>query len=103
MTPGPRPFHQGERDELQNPIADGELKIPTMESFIKKGQPLESNGVKYIPKLDKGFGSVIYYRNGDTRSKKMSAFDAYRFYLIQQYKVAFDRLADSIKKSLTGR
>jgi hypothetical protein len=88
---------------LKNPISDGNLKIPTMETFIKKGQPLESNGVKYIPKFDKTFGSVIYYRNGDVRSKKMSAFDGYKFYLAQQYKVAFDRLTDPIKKSLTGR
>lgn len=93
-------YAKGGMLSIPSPFGQGTLKIPTLDSFIKRGKPLESNGIAYIPKYNKVLGEVVYYRDGDKRSKKMSSFDAYRFYLMQQFNVQFEKLNNAIKTTL---
>ena len=96
-------YAEGGKITIDNPIGKGEISIPTFNYFIKKAYVLQQNGIKYIPKYDELYQSVIYYRNGDKRSKKMSSFDAYKFFINQQFAIPFEKLSDSVKKLLIGK
>jgi predicted ABC-type ATPase len=96
-------YAEGGMVTVDNPIGNGEISIPTLNYFVKKAYVLQQNGVKYIPKYDELYQSVIYYRNGDKRSKKMSTFDGYKFFINQKFAVPFEKLSDSVKKILIGK
>jgi hypothetical protein len=78
--------------------------VPSLDEFLKVGEPVKSpyknENDLYYKIYDSATRKIMYYKNGNKRSSKISELLAYKTYLYDNFSINFDKLPAKIQNGL---
>jgi predicted ABC-type ATPase len=91
--------------DLGGMIRLSNVATPSFKEFLRVGEPIKSpfknETVLYYPLMDEKSGEIMYFKNADLRSTKISKIMAYKTYLYDNYSIIFDSLPTKVQNGLT--
>jgi predicted ABC-type ATPase len=80
-------------------------KVPSLDEFLKVGEPVKSpyidENALYYKLYDMNTSKMMYFKNANKRSSKISKLLAYKTYLYDNYSINFEELPAVIQNGLT--